>query len=165
MFWIGFTDDELAKMEPEEEGRVGLLVLGKHEERFAVHFWTWSQQQYTDHWNNALIRAVNGKPSALITDMRTPTQSSHLVWWPMWRIEDKIVFHNQLLIFERQGIHGPRLDTDYLYGFVGRRLRDSVDGTPLSEWTVAASDVEEFLSSSRPGKRGPGMASGPKTES
>jgi hypothetical protein len=86
MFWVGFTDEPLIKLEPTEaDGRVGLLVLGSHEERFPVHFSVWSEQQYVGHWKRALVHALDGKPSALITDMATPAQSSHLIWWPMWK--------------------------------------------------------------------------------
>ena len=145
MFWIGFTEESLTKAEPEEEGCVGLLVLGEHEERFAVHLWTWSEQQYTAHWKSALTRALAREPSALITDMRTPAQSSHLVWWPMWRIGSKIVFHNQLLFFKQHKVRRSLVDLDELYGFVGEHQSHNNDGVPLSEWTVPVSDVERFL--------------------
>ena len=145
MFWIGFTEEVLPKVEPQEEGRVGLLMLGKHEERFVAHFWTWSEQQYLNHWEGALARALKGKSSALVTDMRTPTQSSHLVWWPFWRINGELVFHNQLLFFEQHKIQGPHIEIDYLCQFVGEREPYNDNGIPISEWIVPVSDVEEFL--------------------
>jgi hypothetical protein len=148
MFRIEFTDELLARMDPDEEGRVGLLVLGKHEERFAAHMWTWSEQQYADHWKSALVRALEGRPSALVTDMRTPSQSSHLVWWPMWKIESELVFHNQLLFFEQHKVQGSHLDIDCLYNLVGARVSHNDEGTPLSEWIVPVSEVKAFLAGS-----------------
>ncbi|MGO8788436.1 MAG: hypothetical protein ACLQVL_13795 [Terriglobia bacterium] len=109
--------------------------------------WTWSGQQYVNQWKGALLRALEGKPSALITDMRTPSQSSHLVWWPMWKINCEIVFHNQLLFFGQHKVEGSHIDIELLYGFIGKRLSHNNEGTPLSEWTVPVSDVEIFLAS------------------
>jgi hypothetical protein len=63
----------------------------------------------------------------------------------MWRIGSKVVFHNQLLFFEKNGIHGSQVDIDSLYGFIGKRVLHNDDGIPLSEWTVSVSDVERFL--------------------
>jgi len=145
MFSIGFTDEAFEKVEPEEQGRMGLLVLGSHHERFVTHFWAWSEKEYQDQWTNGLTRVLRGLPSALITDMRTPTQSSHLVWWPMWRVNHKIVFHNQLFFFEQHGLRTPQIETELLYEFIGERSRKSADGTPLSEWVVALPHIEKFL--------------------
>jgi hypothetical protein len=147
MFWIGFTDESLARMEPGGEGRVGLLVLGNFTERFVVHFWTWSEQQYVHHWKDALIRGLDGKPSALITDMRTPSQSNHLVWWPLWRIGDEVLFHNQLLFFEQHKVQGSHIDVERLYDLVGERVSRNSEGVPLSEWIISVSEVEAFLAS------------------
>jgi hypothetical protein len=145
MFWIGFIDKPLVKLEAREEGKTGLLVLGNHKEELPVHFGTWSESQYVSHWRSALFRALDGRRSALVTDMRLPSQSSHLVWWPMWRVGSSLVFHNQLLFFEQYGIHGTHLDVENLYEFTGVRLSNNKEGTPLSEWFVPVSAVEEFL--------------------
>lgn len=146
MFWVGFTDEPLIELEPTEaDGRIGLLVLGKHEERFPVHLSIWSEQQYVDHWKSALVRALDEKPSALITDMATPAQSSHLIWWPMWRIKSEVVFHNQLLFFKQHGIEESQTDVERLYGVIGERMSHNNDGTALSEWIVPVSEVQTSL--------------------
>ncbi len=149
MFSIGFTDDPLMQAELAEDERVGLLVLGDHRERFVVHMRPWFERQYVVHWHFALIRALKGKPSALITDMQTPVRSSHLAWWPMWRINSEIVFHNQLLFFAKHRVEGSRVAVKHLYEFIGNRLSHNNEGTPVSEWTVPVSDVEIFLNSER----------------
>jgi CdiI N-terminal domain len=146
MFWVGFTDEPLIKLEPTEtDGRIGLLVLGRHEERFPVQLSVWCEQQYVGHWRSALVRALDGQPSALITDMATPAQSSHLIWWPMWRIKSEVVFHNQLLFFKQHGIEESPIDSEHLYGVIGRRMSHNDEGIALSEWSVSVSDVETFL--------------------
>ncbi|HEY8671594.1 MAG TPA: hypothetical protein VIL63_12180 [Terriglobales bacterium] len=151
MFWIGFTDEQFLEAEPGEEGRVGLLVLGNHKERFVVHFWTWSEEQYVAHWRKALQRAMNGQPSALVTDMATPAQSSHLVWWPMWKTNSELVLHNQLLFFAKYKVAGTNISLDHLYDLIGEQKSHNDEGIPLSEWRVAVSDVEAFLKSNHSG--------------
>jgi len=133
--------------EPGEVGRVGLLKLGIAEERFVSHWWTWDEKDYVDHWREALSRALAGRPSALVVDMTTPTQSSCLNWWPMWRVRDELVFHNQLFFFKQHGIRSPRLDLTHLFSLIGGRKTHNEEGEPTSEWFVPASDVEKFLKS------------------
>jgi len=145
MVRIEFTDEPLIKAEPGESGRVGLLVLGQHEERFVAHTQTWSEAQYVQHWHHALNRVLDGKRSALITDMRNPAESSHLVWWPMWKNDHQVVFHNQLLFFETHGVQGTRVDVDRLYGVIGERQSRNAEGTPVSEWIIPVLDVQKFL--------------------
>ena len=153
MFWIGFTDEPLIKVDHQEEGRVGLLVLGDREERFVVHMETWPKGDYVFQWKLALKRVLSGKPSALITDMYTPATSNHLVWWPMWKVGSQVLFHNQLLFFEKYPMPYFRrhrgkvtpITIDWLYKLVGERESQSRDGTPLSEWTVPVHEIEEFL--------------------
>ena len=145
MFSIGFTDEPLIEAEAGEVGRVGLLVLGNQEERFVAHLSVWSEHQYVEHWTRALTRAIAGDAAALITDMQTPDQSSHLVWWPVWRINDDLVFHNQLLFFAQHEIGGSDIDIDRLYRLIGALTFQSSEGTPLSAWRVSVSDAEKFL--------------------
>src|SRR5947209_2913967 len=115
MFSIGFIDEAFEEAERGEAGRVGLLVLGEHEERFIAHTLNWSEKEYAHHWTVALKRALETGRSALITDLLTPTQSSHLVWWPVWKINNELVFHNQLLFFEQQKLKGPGFEVEELY--------------------------------------------------
>jgi hypothetical protein len=159
VFWIGFSDEPLVKMDPREKGKVGLLVLGDHKERFVVHLDTWTKGNYVDQWKRALKRVLNGEESALITDMHTPATSNHLVWWPMWKLGSEIVFHNQLLFFkkykifqdeipQRQKRHTKVLSTanvEPLYKLIGQREYLSEDGMPLSEWRVPVNEIREFL--------------------
>jgi hypothetical protein len=147
MFSIRFADEPLMQAELDKGERVGLIVLGRQEERFAVHMGPWSKRNYIVHWSSALSRVLRGKPSALITDMRTPVQSSHLVWWPMWRINSEIVFHNQLLFFADHKVQGSRVDVKGLYEFIGNRVPHNNEGAAVSEWVVRVSDVERFLDS------------------
>jgi hypothetical protein len=147
MFWIGFTDEPLLDAELGEVGQVGLLKLGTHEERFVAHLEEWQRDEYAEHWRVALVRALKGVPSALVTDMWTPVQSSHLVWWPLWRIGGDLVFHNQLLFFHMHGINGPHVDIEKLFPLIGEHLSRNDEGTPLSEWRVPVADVQTFLTS------------------
>ena len=122
-------------------------MLGSHEERFVAHSWVWSEQHYVDHWKHALVRALDGTPSALVTDMQTPDQSSHLVWWPVWKSSNELVFQNQLFFFAQYKINGSCIEVEQLYGLIGEHMSHDEEGVPLSEWRVPVSDVEEFLRS------------------
>jgi len=144
MFSIGFINDHLIEVDLVEEC-VGLIALGSCEERFIAHMLNWSEQEYSHHWKRALVRALASEPSALVTDMLAPTQSSHLVWWPMWRIHKEVVFHNQLLFFGKHKIEGPLIDPEQIYGLIGNYAARNDEGTPLSEWRVPVRDVETFL--------------------
>ena len=147
MFWIGFTKEALPFAEPDEEGVVGLLLLGSHEEAFVAHTYAWSEQRYVDEWRKALHLALSGRQAALITDMRTPSQSSHLVWWPVWKVGDEIIFQNQLLFFAKHGLTGTGMEIDQLYGLIGKHDSKNKQGVPVSEWSVSLNDVEAFLKS------------------
>jgi hypothetical protein len=145
MFSIGFTDEPVTKIEPEDDGQVGLLVLGNHKEHFVAHMSIWSEKDYVEHWKAALARALAGKRSALITDMLTPMESSHLVWWPVWKVDNTLFFHNQLLFFDQHKIYSPQINLCKLYKLIGDRRSEDDDGTALSEWCIPVSEVEEFL--------------------
>ncbi len=146
MFWIGFTTEK-PPYELPEEVRTGLLMLGEHEETFVAHTDTWSEERYIEHWKLALGRVLDGRSSALVTDMRTPAQSSHLVWWPVWKADNKLVFHNQLLFFAKHNVEGEKIDIERLYELVGTHSSLNGEGLPVSEWQVAVEDVEKFLES------------------
>ncbi len=145
MFSIGFTQEPLSNPEPGEIARVGLLTLENSEERFVSHFCTWSEQDYSTHWRHALRIALEERPSALITDMRTPQQSSHLIWWPMWRNDKDVVFNNRLFFFSQHGVENILGGAESLFRFIGeRRIHDSKNRL-ISAWTVPVSDIELFL--------------------
>ena len=147
MFWIGFTTEKPPYDGLGEEGPRGLLMLGEHEETFVAHTDTWSEEQYIRHWRLALGRVLDGRSSALVTDMRTPAQSSHLVWWPVWKVRNKLVFHNQLLFFAKHNVEGENVDIERLYGLVGTHSSPKQESLPVSEWQVAVEDIEKFLES------------------
>lgn len=145
MFSIEFVDDEFVEAEPGEKGRVGRLVLNSYQEQFIAHTLTWTEMEYLEQWTSALLRAVEGKASALVTDMLTPIQSSHLVWWPMWRIGEELVFQNRLFFFKQHKIEGPTLLLERLYEMIGEHTSIDREGNPLSEWRVTLLDVQGFI--------------------
>jgi hypothetical protein len=147
MFLIGFTQEPLTNPEPGEIARIGLLKLGTWEERFVSHFWTWSEQDYSIHWRHTLGLALEGQPSALITDMRTPQQSSHLICWPMWRIDDDVVFNNRLFFFSHHGVESISGGVETLFKFIGQRRTHDSQNRLISAWTVPTSEIVLFLKS------------------
>jgi ABC-type histidine transport system ATPase subunit len=148
MFSIGFTEELFTDAQPGEKARIGLLRLGGYEERFIAHLNEWREQEYVEHWARALARALAAKPAALVTDMWTPAHSTHLVWWPLWKVGDDLVFHNQLFFFATHSITGDRIDVEELFVFLGKHFSRNEEGNPVSEWRVPVTQVETFLTSS-----------------
>lgn len=142
MFWIGFTDEKLG--DASLPAIVGRLKLSYYEESFISHLLTWDEEAYYLHWHRALTRVLSGKPAALVTDMRPPDESQFLVWWPMWRIEENIVFHNQIFLYKEHGI-SRRLDILDLYEYIGSRRQTDLNGREISEWVIPILEIEQFL--------------------
>jgi hypothetical protein len=66
----------------------------------------------------------------------------------MWRTNGEVVFHNQLLFFEKHKIQGSHIDVELLYELVGEPSSRNEEGSPISEWAVPVSAVEAFLATS-----------------
>src|SRR5690348_7680794 len=140
MFKISFLSSSQDAVIAGENTLTGLLQLGSYQENFISHLVNWSREQYVTEWRNALKRLLDHQPAALITDMWLPTQNSHLVWWPMWLVDSDVIFHNQLFFFNQHDIR-EELHAGALYDFIGPRLSQDDEGTPLSEWSVPAIEI------------------------
>ena len=146
---IKFIGEPFVEADPGEKGRLGLLRLNEHEERFVAHTSAWSEMDYTEHWITALFRALEGKPSALITDMLLPSQSSHLVWWPMWKTGEELIFQNQLFFFNHHGVKGAILNVEHLFELLGEHQSYDEENNRLSEWHIPIYEVNEFIKKAR----------------
>jgi hypothetical protein len=77
----------------------GLLVLGEFQERFLASLYQWSREDYEGQWRQAIAALFHGKKSALITGYVSPQAASHLEWWPMYSVEEKVFFQNHFLFY------------------------------------------------------------------
>lgn len=141
MFYIGFKSGPRV----DEEGRhyaVGGIELGAESDTFSAGLDVWSQRDYEAQWRQGIARLAAGEPSsALVTSYGGPDAGFHLMW-PMWRVGNQVVFHEQLVPGE--AITEPDVAAHF-YAAVGERAAQSDDGQPVPEWTVPLSDVLSFL--------------------
>jgi hypothetical protein len=120
----------------------GLLVLGEFQEGFLASLYQWSREDYERQWRQAIAALLHGmKKSALMTEYLSPETASHLVWWPMYLVEDRVFFQNHLLFYNQ--LKEP-FSIENALSFVRDRKTASFEGEKLSEWSVHLSEVETF---------------------
>ena len=123
---------------------IGGIELGGASDSFAADLGTWSPQDYEAQWREAIARLAGGeRSSALITSYGGPRATFHSVW-PMWRIKDQVIFHEQLVPGEV--VAGPDIAAHF-YAAVGDHRTHSEEGEPISEWTVPLTEVLAFAAS------------------
>jgi hypothetical protein len=94
-FSITFQDEPLCYPydDPSTPAASGLLVFGEFQEGFLASLYQWSREDYERQWRQAIAALFHGmKKSALITEYLSPETASHLVWWPMYLVEDRVFF-------------------------------------------------------------------------
>jgi len=96
MFYIGFKSGPRMDADGWRHA-IGGIELGAESDSFAADLGTWSPQDYEAQWREAIARLAAGQPSsALVTSYCGPRAGYHSMW-PMWRIKDQVVFHEQLV--------------------------------------------------------------------
>jgi hypothetical protein len=122
---------------------VGEIVLGEFRELFISSLSFWTKAQYEDQWITGLNRLVqNVSPSALITTMYDPTVANFIFWWPMYRQDDKVLVHNQMLLLMH---HRELLNPDNPYTFIYEYESVDEEGQKVSEWEISIEDISTFL--------------------
>jgi len=101
----------------------------------------WSREDYERQWRQAIAAVLHGKKSALITEYVSPQAASHLVWWPMYLVEDRVFFQSHLLFYNQ--LNEP-FSIENALSFVRDRKTASPEGEKISEWSVHRSEVEAF---------------------
>ena len=71
----------------------GELVLNGRIENFSSCTNSWNMPDYKRQWQDGIKRTIDGeKKSCLIVSLHEPGFSDFLILWPMYRINDQIVF-------------------------------------------------------------------------
>jgi contact-dependent growth inhibition (CDI) system CdiI-like immunity protein len=141
VFYIGF------KTGPRVDGEgwrhaVGGIELGSDSDSFYSDLAAWTLADYEAQWREGIARLAAGeRSSTLVTSYGGAGAAFHWMW-PMWRVDDKVVFHERLVPGET--VSEPNVSADF-YAAVGERESRSEDGEPVSEWMVPFSDVLTFL--------------------
>jgi hypothetical protein len=148
MFRIEFTSapyySEL-RSEPVLRGRI---TLGGFSEGFESSLSFWSRIDYEQQWVRAARHLEAGAlASAFITDCYDPATANYIVWWPVWRNSELLVFQNQLCFLAkleaRLNVLDPALP-------VGRWESANEDGAMVSEWAIDQGAVTSWLRQSGP---------------
>lgn len=140
MFTIEFEGEPCSR-----EGEALLLGVIRDldiEEQFRASIGYWGKAAYEAQWQEGIRRVLGGQPSALITSMRDPASANFIEWWLMYPLGDVIAIQNQMLFMAR--LAGSFQENDPYRHIAGYRTHNS-DGDRLSEWIVARSDLEWYL--------------------
>lgn len=127
-------------------GRLGLITIGSFVERFVAAIEYWDVTRYQRHWQQAIIRTVQGAAtSALITSMHDPAAANFIYWWPMYRLGDVVHFQNHILLLNE--LKTP-FDPNDPFRFVPERMIINSQGERMSEWSASIRELECYLSNS-----------------
>jgi hypothetical protein len=143
-FSIAFTDEppRYPYDDPLMAAAIGALVIGETTERFESSLYQWNKEDYKAQWKNALnVLLKESNKAALIVTYESPEVSTHLEWWPMYRIGSTVFLQNHLLFYNQ--ISGP-FSVENAFSFLRDRESVNEEGQPLSEWRVSLSEIEEF---------------------
>lgn len=123
----------------------GELVLNDSLESFVASVdpgTEWTRRDYERQWREGVTRIADGETkSCLITSLPDPGQTDFLVFWPMYRVSDWVVFQEKWRLPE----DFPRgFDPVKPYQIVGDWISISDTGYKISEWWVPYGDVIDF---------------------
>jgi hypothetical protein len=131
--------------DPTTAAATGLITLGDFKETFESSLYIWSKQDYLSQWQSGLRMLLDGETkSALITEYTGMDESTHLVWWTLYRDSNFVHVQNQLLFFDQ--LH-KQFSLGDLSESVASRRTTNEDGDQLSEWTVTLADIRRFAES------------------
>jgi hypothetical protein len=120
----------------------GVLILGGLKESFLSSLHQWSQEDYLRQWKNAIELLIRDKDkSALITTYGSPEVATHLEWWPMYVMGNKVFIQDHLLFYDQ--LPGP-FSIENVLSYLRKRAVTNPEGKIISEWEVSLSDVEAF---------------------
>ena len=131
--------------ETEDEQRLttGAILLDGMHELFQSSLREWTADYYRMHWRYALERVHGGRDAALITSYASPENSSYLIWWPMYCVDERIEVQNQLLFYDQ--LESPFELYEYWESLPARDV--SEDGEPISRWTLSRAEINAFFHS------------------
>jgi contact-dependent growth inhibition (CDI) system CdiI-like immunity protein len=147
MFNLQFISEPYWSDERNELVLRGCITIGTFSEEFESSLSFWFQADYEQQWREAAHRIETGQiKSAFIVDMYDPGTTPFIMWWPVWRSDNTIFVHNELLLFKNLAV---AFNATNPYVHIGERATENEDGNAISEWQVIVKDIEDFLTSRR----------------
>src|SRR5262245_1505378 len=133
-FSIGLIPEPVPNLDPGVVASLGVIQIGYFQERFIASLMYWSADDYKRHWKQAIERILHSSDvSCLITSMVDPATASHIVWWPMYRVNDSVFIQNHILFFDQLQ---SSFDERNPFSSVTERQTVDEDGNRISEWSV-----------------------------
>jgi hypothetical protein len=144
-FSIRFVEKGNSYLALDEGLMVGQIEIDSFKEFFESSMSYWNKEQYIDQWKNGLKRIIGGyNESCLITSIYDPSHSIFLFWWSLFRLENTVIFQNQLLfVKDLKGLFDPSNP----YQHIKKREIADDEGRQISEWEISITEIELFLSS------------------
>jgi hypothetical protein len=147
-FSVTLTPDSVSGLQPGEQARYGVILLDEFRERLAVPIDYWAPDDYQRHWREAVRRILVGEErSCLITGMYDPGEATFIRWWLMYLDGGSVRVQNQILFIAEEA---PDFQEANPFLSVPPRTTVSEDGTPLSEWVVSLSALQEWYEKNAP---------------
>lgn len=143
-FSISFLDEPLRY--PYDDATVpaavGRLAIGDSQEYFEASLYEWAKEDYKAQWRNAIKLLLTGThKTALIVTYGSPEVTTHLEWWPMYRVGGRVFLQDHLLFYDQ--LTEP-FSLQNAFSFVRGRQTTDEDGRSISEWSVSLSEVQQF---------------------
>jgi hypothetical protein len=117
----------------------GYIKIGDFEEGFYSPLAWWSAQDYEYQWQQGLRRLNNYDTSCLITSIYDPQMTKYLMWWLLYKVDNKVYIQNQMLfdeIYEKQ-IDGKVFTLETCYDFIPPRyVEENLGDQKVSEWVI-----------------------------
>jgi hypothetical protein len=121
----------------------GEIRIGEFSERFEVALEYWCESDYREQWIQALKSCcIDKKKSALITSITSPKTANFVFWWLLYPLDGEIIIQNQILMLDELQVP---FNLEYPSEHIPIRNTLTEDGDEVSEWSVAYSDIEDFL--------------------
>lgn len=135
-----------AELDPSVDGEPmvsGRIEIGEYSENLAISLLIWSVDDYIRQWTEGLARLSRHSSSCLITSMRDLTKSDFVDWWVLYRVGDRVLFQNQIIIAS-----SPLRDEfeKCPYTAIQPHITHNEQGQQISEWETPYCDIEAFLS-------------------
>jgi len=116
----------------------GEITLHEFVEEFESSLALWNAERYERQWQEGIERLRHGAASScLITSVWASPRDSDCdvfgVWWKLYRVGERVVVQNQLLL---SSVFGREFDPDDPYRSIPERRSVNAEGVQVSEWTV-----------------------------
>jgi hypothetical protein len=134
---------------PAHEGRI---TIGDFQEILYMPINSWTIEEYQQQWKDGLERIKTQDTSCLVATAQNMDTFPFIMLWTLYRVNDKVFFHNQMLNTEIAKELDPSINlSDFsaktCYQFVNPRITNeegqgvSEEGTRISEWNIPLSEI------------------------